>query len=410
MGEHRVPLGVRAMRLRIGVLLAVALVLAALPASAQEDSGGRTYVAEASSTALQITINGEGLRLGDASAAVRSDAEQEGCEGEASACAAAASLAGYNDTSASSPDDEGPNDGTGGEIPEDFSPLLSGTIAEALARAGAADAAGQANGADLSINLTETILGDEQAEPLREGLADLSEGLFGPIAEGDPSGEIGPRLKSTFDLLVENLANAPLATVEVLPSASEAADSSEAVTASAQAKGAVITVAPTSESNPLTPEGFLIIEVGAAAASVSAGGEQGAQASADPAVARLRIYDAEADAYEEVAVAAGDYQCGGEAPLVGCVGAGSAETTENEDGAAARAAGVSVRLFEEPAPEVVIEVAGVQAGAAETPAAPPAEPAGGPLPTTGAAVWPGLVLLGGGALSGLALRRRTLRR
>lgn len=384
------------MKIRSMALLLGALMLAAAPAQAQ--SVQRTYVASATATSAQVLIGGKGLQVGYSSAGIRSDASQklELCEGSAVACAHAATVVGGNDAKASSPGEAHAVGEPNGALPEQAGPLASGHIGEAVADAKVGAASGTAGLLHLELNAVKSFT--EQAPQIQEGLKQISDGLLGPMAEGDPSGEIGPRLKESVDSLVANLSENPLVKVDILPSKATVKDEGGVVTASAIAYGALVVVSPTAASSVVAPEGLIIVEVGEGRASASSDGKPGENHAA---AVHLKIFNPVTGTYDEVPVAAGEYKCGGEGtPLETCVGLGAVKA----EAGAAQASGVSIDAI---GGQLKIQVGQISTGAAAAQgeqAAPIDAPA--PLPHTGGgAALPALTLLGM-AGGGMALIRR----
>jgi hypothetical protein len=384
------------MKIRSMALLLGALMLAAAPAQAQ--SAQRTYVASATAVSAQVLIGGQGLQLGYSSVGIRSDAAQklDNCEGSVVACAHAATVVGGNDAKASTPGTSRAVGEPSGELPEQFGPLLSGHLGKAEAGTETGKAGAKADLVHLELNAVKSFT--EQAPQIQDGLKQISDGLLGPMAEGDPSGELGPRLKETVDSLVANLSENPLVKVDILPSVATVEDKGGVVTASAVAYGALVVISPTAVSSVVAPEGLIIVEVGEGRATASSDGTPGDNHAA---VVHIKIFNPATQKYDDIEVAAGEYHCGGEGtPLETCVGLGAVKA----EAGAAQASGVSIDAL---AGQLKIQVGQINTGAAAAqgaPAAGPVEPA--PLPHTGGgAALPALTLLGM-AGGGMALIRR----
>jgi hypothetical protein len=404
-------------RKTIALLAAALLLLLALPAMAAP-----TYVGRATATGLELTLAGEGLVIGFSEAAVQSSASDEACGADrGNACAQGAGALLIGETAeAHAPGNEGPADATALPLPEDLSPLLNGEIgaarAEAAFAAGAGSARGDGGAITLELTATQTLA---ENVPLQDALEQVSEGLLGPIADGDPTG-LGERLKGTVDQLVENLDVAPLLTLSGAPSISTATHEGGVTTATATAKGIVLVLAPTPASLlPLAPEGLVIVEVGDATATATTD-ETSAEADFDPALVRIRIFDPTTGGYDEIPVAPGQSQCipGIEGtPLETCITVGGGETVVEGAGAAAAAAGVSIRALADPLPTLQLSLAAAEAAVAAAPApAPeptptptPPPPAPQPdLPRTGTGLLvPSLGLLTLGTAGWFGLRRRS---
>lgn len=393
------------MKFRVGALLLGAILITAAPASAQSaTAGARSFVASSTATGLELTIGGQGLVVGHTTAGLRSGTDQEGgCAGEELTCATAAAIVGVNDTAAGFPGNEGPNTGTLGELPEPLSDLVELVVGPADAVAAAQSAQGDAGAVRVSLTATRTLT--EQAPQIQDGLRQVSEGLLGPIAEGDPSGEVGPRLKATVDALIDNLNVSPLATIDVMPSQASVIDEGTRVCARGVGKGVVVALSPSPVHTAITPEALVIVEVGVADVTACSDGT----VESDPASVRIKIFNPVTGEYDVVEVPPGDTTCVLEGtPLQVCVGLGSA-TANAEGGGAGSADGVTIEALADPAPELVLGVGQADVGASQTIAEAPPGPVPGPdLPTTGGGLaLPALGLLGVGTLGVAALRRRT---
>jgi hypothetical protein len=396
----------------IALLAGALMLLLAVPAGASS----HTHVGSATGFGLNLQLADEALTIGRSEAAVQSAPSAEACgEDRGQACALGASLylAGEGVVArAHAPGNEGPEDTTGIPIPEDFSPLITGEIGPARAVAGLepTGTSARGDGGVLTLNLTATQTLAENI-PVQEVVEQISDGLLGPIADGDPSG-LGERLKGTVDQLNENLSQTPLVSLSAGATISEASDIDGVTTVSALARGAVLVIGPTLENDLINaPEGLIILEVGAASASASTN-QQTATATFDPALVRLRVFDPTTNDYDVVEIAPGDpATCGGEdTPLETCVTVGGGETVVQGAGAAATAAGVSIRTLADPLPTLRLDLAAVEAAVNAAPPAPP-EPEPAPvLPRTGVDLaLPALGLLSVGAAGAFGLRRRTRR-
>lgn len=381
------------MKIRSVALVLGALMLAAAPAQAQS----RTYAATASGTAAQVLIGGQGLQLGHTSASIRSDVAQQAplCAAVDVACSHAATIVGGNDAKASAP--TGPAEMTGepnGALPEQLAPLAIASFGKAVTKAATGNASGETDLTHIELTATQTIT--ENAAPLIDGLKQVSEQLFGPLAEGDPSGELGPRLKESFDYLIENIDENPIVEFDVFASGSKVTDNGTLTTAESFSKGAVLVISPTTVSSVIAPEGLIIVEIGASRSYADSSGKSEGNAAA----VLLKIFNPVTGGYDEVPVSAGEYQCGGEGtPLETCIGLGATKASAG----AHQAGGVSINAL---GGNLVLEVGATQAGAsaADTPA--PA-PLPAPLPTTGGGMaMQGLALLGLAGGAAAMIRRR----
>jgi hypothetical protein len=400
------------MKTRTTALLAGALMLLmAVPASA-----AHTYVGTATGSGLRLTLAGNGLTVGFSEAAVQSAASEVACGKERGvACARAAGELTVGETAeAHAPGNEDPEETTAFPIPEDFSPLATGQIgiARALASITGDDSTAQGEGGAIRLSLTATQTLAE-ALPLQDAIGQVSDNILTPIAEGDPTG-LGERVKGTVDTLNERLADTPLLTLNGGPSVSEAKDIDGVTSANATARGAVITLVPAPETlQNVVPDGLVVVEVGEARAEVSTD-QKVATADFSPAIVTLKVFNPTENAYDVVQVAPGASECGGEAPLVLCVTAGGGNETIEGAGAAAEAAGVSIRAFADPLPELRLELAAVEAAVNAAPPAPAPSPSptaptdvspSTQLPRTGGGL-PALALLGMSTLGWYGVRRR----
>lgn len=407
------------MRTRTG-LAAAALMLLAVP---QPSGAAHTYTGVASATGLELTVTppeGEpqGLTIGFTQSAVQSGPTEEGCEGDAVACAsAAAALEPFGTTvTATSPGDEGPKASTAFTLPEGLAPLLLADVAGATAGARhvPGDSAGRADAGVSTIDVTVTQTLVESVPPIQDALDAVNENL-GPIFEQDPTGTIGPILSGALDQIATNLGSGPVARVSAGPSSSNVTDLEGRTSATARANGAVVTLLPPpDDALAVAPLGLVTIEVGAASATATTD-QTTATGSFDPAIVRVRVFDPSQESmYREVAVATGQERtCVGTAPLVACIGAGSGTTTAQGAAASAAAQGVTVELLAAPLPTVRLQLAAATAGVNAAPPAPSPSPTPPPvvgsetLPRTGGSLAvPTLAILTAAAGTGALARRR----
>lgn len=382
------------MKIRSVALLLGALMLAAAPAQAQT----RSYAATATGTSAQILIGGQGLQVGHTSVSIRSGADQEvpNCAAADVACAHAATIVGGNDAKASAP--TGPGEAVGepnGALPEQMAPLAVAHFGRAVAKAAKGNATGEADLSHIELTATQTFA--ENAAPLVDGLKQVSEQLFGPMAERDPSGELGPRLKQSFDYLIENIDENPIVELDVLASGSKVSDNGVLTIAESFAKGAVLVVSPTAVSSVVAPEGLIIVEVGASRSYADSSGKTDGNA----ATVLLKIFNPTTGGYDEVPISAGEYRCGGEGtPLETCIGLGATKASAG----AHQAGGVSINAL---GGNLVLELGATQAGSNAATTAPPGPPPPAPLPTTGGGLaTQGLALLGVAGGAAAMIRRR----
>ena len=381
------------MKIRSVALLLGALMLAAAPAQAQT----RTYAATATGTAAQVLIGGQGLQLGHTAVSIRSDVAQKvpDCAAADVACAHAATIVGGNDAKASAP--TGPGEAVGepnGALPEQLAPLAVAHFGKAVAKAATGNASGETDLTHIELTATQTITSN--AAPLVDGLKQVSEQLFGPLAEGDPSGELGPRLKQSFDYLIENIDENPIVELDVLASGSKVTDNGAVTSAESFAKGAVLVISPSVASTVVAPEGLIIVEVGSSRSYTDTNGKTEGNA----ATVLLKIFNPVTGGYDEVPVSAGEYRCGGEGtPLETCIGLGA---TKAEAGAHT-AGGVSINAL---GGNLKLELGATHAASSAV-VGEEAGPVPAPLPTTGGGLaTQGLVLLGAAGGAAAMIRRR----
>lgn len=393
-----------------------ALLLAAAPANAQH-----TFTGTATAVGLELLVAGQGLTIGFSEAALQSTAGAPACDAAVACAEATGAVLVQESATASAPGNPGPNSSvalTTSDTPLGDAVLLDLGIAAAEASQAADTASASANAAAADVHLTATQTLAETV-PLQESLQPIVDALD-PLAETAPAGTVD-RIQASLQQILDGLVDAPLVSIALGPSDSTTVDTGGVTTATASAKGAVITVAPTAVSLPTAPEGLIIIEVGAASATATTD-QRAASATFDPAVVRVSIFDPLTGEYDPVIeVAPGQSGCQTDGtPLEGvldlCIAAGGGETTQDGAGAAAVAAGVSITL--DLAGQDVLDLALARAEVGVNAAPPAAAPA--PAPTTpppginlprtgGGALVPGLVVMGLAGLSGLAVaRRRTL--
>ena len=433
-------------KLRLAALLLGALLLAATPVGAQvpdtgdllpgdllpgdvlpgdalpgEDDGdegadasptttatGAMFAGVSNAVALELSLAGTGLTIGSTDARVQSGPTVDGCADDQVACATAAGELLLGETAeAFSPGNDGPNTATAFELPiEDLLSLDIGVATAQTAATPAADA--DAAAATVEVNLNQTLA---EAAPLQDTLQDVSDTLLGTIAESDPAG-LATRLKETLDFVIDNLDDVPLATVEVGPSSSESSNVDGVTRAAAFAEGAKVVLVPTPAQELLDVgiDGLAIVEVGSAAVEVSSDATA-AQAAADPAIVRVSLLDPTTLSYDVVDLVPGASECLLDGtPLRICISLAGSEVVEDGANAAASAQAVRIQALADPLPELILNLASVEAGVSAAPAPPPPPPpppAGPPLPVTGfALLLPGLALIGVGGAGFLAVRRR----
>lgn len=406
---------------RLRTRTATGLVLGSLAMIALPAGADHAFFASSSATGLEVTLAGQGLTIGSTDATIQSVASDEGCGSGTVACANAVGLLLGQEplttgvASASSPGDEGPNDATGFPIPEGLNPLLAGAIGPAQAAASGTEdpsASSDAGVFELAVTATQTLADNL---PVQDILDEVGTQVLDPIADGDPTGIVG-RVRDTVDLISTNLSETPILTIAGGPSSSTAESRNGVVTATGSAHGVNITVVPTPANLPTVPDGLVVIQIGAASATVSSDQFE-AKADFDAALVRLKFLDPGSGEYDVIEIPVNASECTPFAgtplePLTVCVTVADGTTSVEGAKASASAAGVAITAFADPLPQVRIATAAADAvvnaapPADEPPAAPAAPPASAPpsLPRTGAAaVLPALGLLG---LAITALRRR----
>lgn len=427
------------MRRRVATLLAGALLLLfAAPVSAQvpdpggllpgdllpgdvlpgdtTDPGSETpgagalFAGVANAVGLELTLAGTGLTIGATQARVQSGPVADGCEGSQVACATAAGELLLGETAtAFAPGNEGPNTATAFELPPELEDLLALDIGVATAQASAQPSAdGNAAAATLAFNANQPV---SELVPVQDLLDTVNETLLGAIGEGDPTGLLG-RLQETITFVSDNISEVPLLTAEVGPSSSSTRHEGGVTVARGHAEGAKLVVVPTPAQELLDVgiEGLAIIEVGAATAEVSTDASV-AQASADPAIARVSVLDPAMLSYDVVEVALGTSECvltG--TPLEICISLAGSDIVQEGPNAAAASQGVQITALADPLPQLVLTLAGAEAGVSAAPPPPPPveepQPTERPLPVTGFTLLvPGLLLMGVGGAGFLAIRR-----
>lgn len=390
-----------------------ALLLLTMPAAMAQDA----FVGTSTSTGLELTVDGEGVVIGFSEAAVQSAPDEEACGSDrGSACArGAGELLSGTVAEAHAPGNEGPDEATGAELPEALEPLLTAELGIGRAEAdsnGMLWAQGEGGAATADVNVTQTLFedGEEVFGPVQDGLQDVIDTVLSPIAEEDPTGTAA-LVEGALQLLVDNLDDAPLATIAVSPTASQASDDGNVTSASATAQGARILVAPFVEDVPELPEALIIIEVSEANASVTSD-RLSAEADADPAIVRVQFFNAETGEFEVIEIAPGTeaVTIAEGTPLETTIFPAGSATEVSDTGASARAAGVRIEALADPAPQLIMSLSYAEAAVnAEAVEPPPQqeEPEPEPdLPRTGTNVATGgLLLLGLGAAGWYGTRR-----
>jgi hypothetical protein len=413
------------------LLALLLLVVAALPAGGQ--SSGGSYSAAAASSGLELRLGGQ-----DAIVVGRTDARlasgpAPGCPDGALACASGLGLVGAGESAtAQRPGNLGPNtvapQGTVGTPLAQALDLAIGAATAQVTEPPRPRSLAGAQAASIDVTLTQSLF--QQAPPLQEAVDGALEGIgtvLDPIGEQDPSGVVN-RIDATLEDLLGDLASAPIVSIEVGPTISEALHSETGTAATSTSAGLRLVLAPTPQNLPLAPEGLVILDVGSASATASTDERTGA-ASFSPAIARVRIFDPTTGTYspDEVIASGEGRQClsdtGAPPELTDnlnlCVTAGGGNTTQQGPAAASRASGVSIEAFAGGMELLTLNLADATAGVNAAPpvaqAAPSPQPSpspsptGAPLPRTGPAVAAtplAAALLACGALVGVGLLRR----
>jgi hypothetical protein len=222
---------------------AALLVLAATPASAQDNGPGFDYVGDAE--AIGFTVGGQGMGMSEAleasvaEAVVQSIATTTDCEARFIACAVAT---GFTDAAAAeAKSEEGGSSSTDSaappQPPSQLQPLLTASGGEAqAATTPQPSAAADAEGVDLSITATGTLAEEIPIDQLTGPLTDA----LGPIAENDTSGIT----QSLIDAINAVADGAPLATLDSKgPSQADAVEDG-AVTASGDTPRFTLSILP----------------------------------------------------------------------------------------------------------------------------------------------------------------------
>lgn len=300
----------------------------------------------------------------------------------------------------------------GGEEPRPETRVLAEDLVNALDDEGADAGGDHATTSDTGTVVDDAdspdVLPDDGAETQQEeiDLDELEGVLDGLLDDGDgeaPEDLLGT-LTGILEQLLEDITAHPLVGVRVGPAMSEATDENDVTSALAGSHGAQVVVLPTPEDTADDPQGLVILELGASRAEVNSD-RLDATADFDAAVARLRVFDPQAEEYIEVAVEPGQSQCVGVDPLEICVEVGHGDTNVEGSGASAAANAVSITALNDPLPEVSLALAAAEAAVNATSVEPP-KPEEPDLPVTGGgALIPGLLLLGVGTAGFVGLRR-----
>jgi len=416
-------------RVATPLLAMLLLAVAALPAAGQSAQG--TFSAAAASSGAELQLGGQ-----DAIVVGRTDVRlasgpAPGCPDGALACASGLGLVGAGESAtARRPGNLGPNtvapQGTVGTPLAQALDLAVGAATARVTEPPSPLSAADAQAASIDVTLTQSLFAG--APPLQEAVNGALDGLgmvLGPIGEQDPSGVVN-RIDATLEELLGDLAAAPIASIELGPTTSQAIHTETGTAATSTTAGVRLVLAPTPQNLPLAPEGLVILDVGSASATASTD-ERAGSASFSPAIARLRFFDPTTGTYDpDIVIESGEgRQClsdGGAPPeltdnLNLCVTAGGGDTRQEGAAAASRASGVSIEAFAGGMELLTLNLAdataGVNAAAAQVAQVPSPQPSPSPtrapLPRTGpsAPTTPiAVVLLLSGALLGAGLLRR----
>ncbi|HWB71491.1 MAG TPA: cell wall-binding repeat-containing protein [Egibacteraceae bacterium] len=361
--------------------------------------------AVADTAGVNLILDDQELVIGLTEAAVQTDPTAGHCAINTLACAQAASLApplGQLVTATASDQTTADSTHESIPIPAPLSEVVSGEILAAFAQAVTnphPQAIGESGLADLEVKLPAGILPEDLAaalgdlggtldglldggltEPLPDlgGVTDTVGGttdtvLGGdavftaatdPTAAADTTGLVA-RLSDAVDQVLADPANTPLATINLTPGRSLSEEVDFDTTATATSVGATIVVLPTAASLPEAPEGLIVLQVAAAQAEAAydAATELGS-AEAAPVSVRLNALDLNTGDLLNLNLLEGvgvDQQCTGVTPLTVCVGLGSSDVIEDGSTASATAAGLTLRLFEGPLPQIGLDIAAAHA-------------------------------------------------
>ena len=225
------------------IALAALLLLPALPGGAQDVS----YVGESSTAGLSISVTDQGLRTGVISTRVQSSSTEE-CAGTACASAAGAAEPVGTTVTATTPGEGNPDpvaSGSIGDADPQLEQILRGDFGTATATTTATTALGNAQGFQVDVTLTQTLVNPLPAEitgPLNDGIAQIADGLT-PIAENDPTGVIAG-VSDALTGLVGNLGASPILSVQGAESNGDSDFTDGRVNADAMASGAILVLLP----------------------------------------------------------------------------------------------------------------------------------------------------------------------
>lgn len=388
-------------------LLILAAVLAATAAAgapptgaAADDRPDEVVTASASARALNVTVGGERLTVGEVEAALDTGWEDladppegappaAGCPGDAVACATGAAVAPPRGeaVTASAPGAPGPLESAAVALPEPLDGLLTLTGQSATAAARPLPRAGaEARSGSTTVDVT----------PARAAVGDLSgvrallRGLGGLDEEG-----VGGRLADRLEGFVDDATRLAALRAEAGGSHAEALASPP----SAVARGGVTTLVLAPLPGAESRDGLLIVEVSESEALAEVDDGTPRAGTTSPRVV-VRVFNPLRGRYEERSLSPGPATaCAGREPVRVCATGGLPRTSEAGRRASAAVSDLTLTLFDEPLPQVVVELGGVEAEIVSA-------PAGGGVPDE-AAIAAVLALAAAGAIvAGLVLARR----
>jgi hypothetical protein len=328
---------------RAAALLLLGLALAGCASFPQR------WQAEATATAVTIRAGRTVVEAGSASAAAQAGRLAASCPQQSSACASASTFdRPFGDrVQARAGGPEGPVAASGEpRLPAAAERILTLEVTPATAQAAAVTASARTG--DVRLDLTPAR-GLVEGLPLRGTLDALSRRL------AEAPGPVG-RLDDLTALL-DSVGGAAAASVTVGAGEARALDVDGAPRAVAAGGLVRVTVA---EGLPGGPDG--LVELTVHPGRADAGAPDGtAGASGEPPRIVLRWLDLVSGEYVERTVDAGDGACAGPEPLRLCVAQDPGASTS--DGTRARAAvgATSITLFDDPLPQLSIEVGPVEA-------------------------------------------------
>jgi hypothetical protein len=305
--------------------------------------------AEATATAVTIRAGRTVVEAGSAGAVAQAGRLAATCPQRAPACASAATFGRPHGArvQARSGGPEGPLSATGEvRLPAAAERLLTLTVTPATAEA--SGTAALARTGDVRLDLTPAR-GLVDGLPLRGTLDALSRRL------ADAPGPVG-RLDDLTALL-DTVGDAAAATIAVEPGQAEARDLEGGPRAVASGSPVRLTVA---EGLPGAPDGLVEVVVHPGRAEAGAPGGRALAGEQAPRVV-LRWLDLVEGEYAERTLDAAGEACAGPEPLRVCVRQEATGSTSDGTAARARAGATTITLFEDPLPQVAVEVGPAEA-------------------------------------------------